>query len=210
MHPSEETLLAVASGHADQTLRLLVEGHLDFCPSCQSTLGELTAGGGALLASMKDEAPPDLLWQALRERVTAAPPPPSPLASAYDHLPLPESVRSELPLRQLHWRSAFVKGLRFSVLMRDAFTGSFLLLGHMSPRKVFPRHEHVGTEDVLVLAGGYEDERGTFEAGHFMSYEPGSQHGPMTEPDEECWTLVRLEKPNRFLGWRGVLQSLLT
>lgn len=210
MHPSEETLLAVASGHADQTLRLLVEGHLDRCAACRSTVGELSAGGGAMLAALQTEAPPDHLWQALRERVTAPPPPPSPLATAYEHLPLPEGVRQELPLRPLRWRSAFVKGLRFSVLMRDAVTGSFLLLGHMSPKKVFPRHVHVGTEDVLVLAGGYEDERGTFEAGAFVSYEPGSQHGPMTEPDEECWTLVRLEQPNRFLGWRGVLQSLLT
>lgn len=210
MHPSEETLLTVASGYADQPLRLLVEGHLDRCGSCRSTVAELSMGGGAMLSALRNEEAPDRIWQALQERVTLATPSSSPPASVYDRLPLPESVRQELPGRPIRWRSAFVKGLRFAVLMRDSFSGSFLLLGHMPPRKVFPRHVHVGTEDVLVLAGGYEDERGSYEAGCFTSYEPGSEHGPLTEPDEECWTLVRLEKPNRFLGWRGVLQSLFT
>jgi len=209
VHPSEETLLTVASGYADQPLRLLVEGHLDRCGSCRSTVAELSMGGGAMLSSLRSEEAPDRIWQALKNRV-ALPPPSPPLASVYEGLPLPASVRQELPARPIHWRRAFMKGLRFAVLMRDSFTGSYLLLGHMPPRKVFPRHVHVGTEDVLVLAGGYEDERGCFEAGHFASYEPGSEHGPMTEPDEECWTLLRLEKPNRFLGWRGVLQSIFT
>lgn len=213
MHPSEETLLTVATGHADQPLRLLVDGHLDRCSTCRSTVAELSLGGGALLASLASEAVPDRLWQSLQGRLGALPPPGSPrppVATPYDGLPLPESVRQELPGRPVRWRSAFAKGSRFSVLMRDPFSGSYLILAHMPPRRVVPRHRHVGTEEVLVLAGGYEDERGSYEAGCFTSYEPGSEHAPLTEPDEECWTLVRLEKPNRFLGWRGALLSLLT
>jgi putative transcriptional regulator len=211
MHPSEETLLTVASGYADQPLRLLIEGHLDRCASCRSTVGELSLGGGALLASLEDEPVPDRLWQSLQDRLAPASSGAagSPLVTPYDGLPLPESVRQELPGRPVRWRSALARGSRFSVLTRDAFTGSYLILAHMPPSRVAPRHRHVGTEDVLVLTGGYEDERGSYEAGAFASYEPGSEHAPLTEPDEECWTLVRLEKPNHFLGWRGILQSLL-
>lgn len=213
MHPSEETLLTVASGYADQPLRLLVDGHLDRCSTCRSTVAELSLGGGALLASLADESVPDRLWRSLQDRLGPAASPgaaPSPVATPYDDLPLPESVRQELPGRPVRWRGVFGKGSRFAVLARDTFTKSYLILAHMPPSRVVPRHRHVGTEDVLVLAGGYEDERGSYEAGCFTSYEPGSEHSPLTEPDEGCWTLVRLEKPNRFFGWRGVLQSLLT
>jgi hypothetical protein len=31
----------------------------------------------------------------------------------------------------------------------------------------------------------------------------------VTEHGEECWILLRLEAPVRFLGWRGGLQRLL-
>jgi anti-sigma factor ChrR (cupin superfamily) len=59
-----------------------------------------------------------------------------------------------------------------------------------------------------VLAGGYEDQFGIFETGAFVSYAAGTEHRPFTEPDEECWLLFRLERPNRFLGWQGWLMRL--
>ncbi|HTQ78551.1 MAG TPA: cupin domain-containing protein, partial [Thermoanaerobaculia bacterium] len=62
--------------------------------------------------------------------------------------------------------------------------------------------------DVLVLQGGYEDEKGRYEAGDYAVYETGSEHRPTTERGEECWILVRLERPIRFLGWRGWLERL--
>jgi putative transcriptional regulator len=211
MHPSEETLLAVASGFADLPHRILVEGHLDSCPACSATMRELSTSGGALLAALPGEAPPEQLWEKLQERVRLPPRTASPHAAVYDDLPLPGSVRQELPLRPIRWRSFLLNpGLRFSVLLRDAFTGSYLILGHMAPKRVFPRHIHAGPEDVLVLAGGYGDDRGSYEAGTYTAYEPGSQHTPATEPDEGCWTLIRMEKPNRFLGWRGVVLALFT
>jgi putative transcriptional regulator len=79
----------------------------------------------------------------------------------------------------------------------------------MPAGRSFPRHLHPGREDVLVLKGGYEDERGHYEAGEYAVYEPGSVHRPATARDEECWILIRLEKPIRLLGWRGWVQSLL-
>ena len=77
----------------------------------------------------------------------------------------------------------------------------------LSPR--LPRHVHVGPEDVLVLAGGYADQFGTFEAGRLWLLRPRHRAPAVTEPDEECWTLLRLEQPNQFRGWRGWLQRLL-
>jgi putative transcriptional regulator len=209
IHPPEELLLAIASGQADLPHRVLVEGHLDSCSSCRAVIAELSAPGGALLGGLAEEPPPGRVWERLWAQVQALPPgagKPDPLLAG---LPLPEGARRELPpLREIAWRRFSARGARLAVLLRDRFTGSVLILGHMPAERAVPRHLHLGPEDVLILAGGYEDQYGTFEAGSYAQYSPGTEHRPRTEPDEECWTLLRLEKPNLFYGWRGWLQRL--
>jgi putative transcriptional regulator len=209
MHPSEETLLALASGEADLTLRATVEGHLSTCAACRATVGELAAAGGALLRALPPEPASDDLWQRLLTQVaprTDEAAKPDLLAG----LPVPEGIRRELPaLAELRWRSTWTPGGRYTLLARDPATHSFLLLGYMPAGRSFPRHLHPGREDVLILQGGYGDERGHYLAGEYTAYEPGSVHRPETERDEECWMLIRLEKPIRLLGWRGWVQSLL-
>ncbi len=210
MHPSDEILLTLATGQADLPLRALLEGHLEGCAACRAAVAGITAPGGALLAGLPAEAPPDRLWERLRASVQAFPPGPAPAPSPLSGLPLPESARRELPaVESLRWRWLPARGARIAPLARDPHTGSVLLLGHMPARRRFPLHTHRGPEDVLVLAGGYTDQFGTFEKGAYTSYLSGSEHGPFTEPDEECWTLTRLEQPVRFHGWRGWMQGLL-
>ncbi|HET7041337.1 MAG TPA: cupin domain-containing protein [Gemmatimonadales bacterium] len=209
MHPPEELLLAVASGQADLPHRVLVEGHLDACAACRATLAELSAPGGALLASLTPEPPADRLWESLRTRIAALPPGPGPDDPLLTGIPLPQGARRELPpIPRLTWHIPLARGARMALLARDRFTGSQLIVGHMPARRAGPRHLHVGPEDVLVLAGGYEDQYGTFEAGAYGTYAPGTQHRPFTEPNEECWILLRLERPNLFFGWRRWVQRL--
>lgn len=209
MHPPEELLLAVVSGQADLPHRILVEGHLDTCAACRSTVAELSAPGGTLLAGLPAEPPPGRLWERLRTEIAGLPPGPGPDDPLLAGLPLPAAVRRELPpLSAIPWRRLTVRGARLAVLLRDRFTGSALILGHMPAHRFFPRHIHLGPEDTLVLTGGYADQFGTFEAGDYGCYAPGTEHRPFTEPDEECWTLLRLEKPNLFPGWRGWLNRL--
>jgi putative transcriptional regulator len=209
MHPAEEILVAVASGQADLPHRVMVEGHLDGCAACRATMAEISAPGGALLASLPAERPPDLLWQRLRARVGALPPGGTAGSPVLAGLPLPAGARRELPeMKELRWRKLPAHPARYAVLLRDRLTGSALVLGHMPPERGYPAHVHLGPEDILVLAGGYEDCFGAFETGAWAAYAPGSRHRPVTEPGEECWTLTRLEKPNLYLGWRGWLQRL--
>ena len=160
MHPSEETLLAVASGHADQTLRLLVEGRTSTAARPASPPARRArCRGGALLAAIGTRL---RLTRSGRRCGSGSRPrrrPPRRSLGFTTTCRLPESVRQELPAPD-PLAERVRQGLRFSVLMRDAFTGSYLLLGRMSPRKVFRATSTWATEDVLVLAGGYEDERG--------------------------------------------------
>jgi putative transcriptional regulator len=209
VHPPEDLLLAVVAGEADLPHRLLVEGHLETCAACRNAAAELSAPGGALLSSLHAEQLPGRLWERLRTAVADLPPASADDDPLFAGLPLPASLRRELPrLPAIPWRRLPVRGARLAMLLRDPFTGSALILGHMPARSAFPLHVHAGPEDVLVLAGGYADQFGTFEAGAYGSYAPGTEHRPFTEPDEECWTLLRLEKPNRFRGWRGWMQRL--
>lgn len=209
MHPSEEILVAVASGQADLPHRVMVEGHLDSCAPCRATLAELSAPGGALLASLPVAPPPPALWEQLRARLQTTPQSSPAVDPALSGFPLPEGTRREMPqIGPLHWHRIPLHPARYAVLFRDQASGSALLIGHMPPRRGVPEHLHLGPEDILVLAGGYEDHTGNFETGAWGSYAPGSRHQPVTEPGEECWTLTRLEKPNLFTGWRGWLQGL--
>ncbi|HEY8021247.1 MAG TPA: cupin domain-containing protein [Thermoanaerobaculia bacterium] len=223
MHPPEDTLLALASGEADLPLRVTLEGHLSTCPACRATVGELAAAGGAMLRELADEPLPQRVWESLAARVAPmapdatavraprrAPGAADPLAA----LPLPSGARRELRLalagrpdreREVAWRTAWAPGARYAVLWSAS---SLLVVGHLPAGRYFPRHVHPGREDVLVLAGGYDDHLGSYTAGEYAVYDAGSDHRPTTSPDEECWILSRLEAPARFLGWRGWLQAL--
>jgi putative transcriptional regulator len=219
VHPTEELLLGVASGESDLPRRVLVEGHLAGCASCRATMAELTLPGGVLLRGLDGETPPPGLWEGLLGRIARLPQAaaaPGQAAAADDPevaaMPLPASVRCELPvlatLRRFPWRWALAPGAWYAELARDPWTRSVLLLGYLAPRRFLPAHRHLAQEDVLVLAGGFEDSQGRHEAGEYAIYETGSVHQPVTEPDEECWCLARLERPNLLLGWRGWLQRL--
>lgn len=205
-HPADDLLLSFATGRADLPHRVMIEAHLAGCGLCRAAVAEVSAPGGALLGGLPAEAPPAALWNRVLSRIEAPRPEPSPLAD----LPLPPAALAEMPeaSHQLRWHWGFAPGARYAGLVRDPFTRSVLLIGHAPPRRAFPRHQHLGPEDVMLLRGGYEDEMGHYEAGQYAVYAAGTVHRPVVEPGEECWVLIRLEKPNRLLGWAGWLQRL--
>lgn len=207
-HPPDETLAAAASGQLDRPHRIVIAAHVESCAQCRSRQGELAAPGGALLTELAGEAPPAALWERIDAAVSKAAV--EPLADRLDPaLPLPAVVREELAgVPNPRWWSFFLKGGRMAVLFEDPVSGAQLCLGEMPGSRRFPRHLHLGFEQCTVLAGGYEDERGSFEAGDYAEYEPGSEHGPDTLDGDSCFILFRLEGKVRFRGWRGLLQRL--
>ncbi len=203
-HPSSDTLLEHATGQLDLALRAIVETHLDHCADCRTEVAACAAPGGAWLAARGGEvAPPPALWERLRAQLPERP------AAPVDGLPLPAAARGELPaLGKVRWWRALLGGAKMAVLHDDAERGVKLMIGRMPPGRVFPRHEHLGFEQMVVLSGGYDDERGEFLAGDFEVYEPGTAHGPQTLDGDDCWILFRIDGPVRFRGWRGWIQRL--
>ena len=58
-----------------------------------------------------------------------------------------------------------------------------VVLIRMDPGCSYPPHRHGGVEDVLVLQGGYRDDRGDHLAGSFFRYPSGSTHAPVALGD---------------------------
>lgn len=205
-HPPVESLLAHASGELDPLLRVIVEAHLDLCPTCRAELATLVEPGGWLLQSVPAAAAgaPAGLWERLEARLPEAGGDPVP-----GFVPLPLAARRELPAGgRVRWWRPLLRGARIALLDHDTESGARLAVAHMPGGKRFPRHEHLGFEHAVVLSGGYEDERGEFLAGDYAVYPPGSEHGPQTLDGDDCWILFRLGGPVRFHGWRGAVQRL--
>lgn len=86
----------------------------------------------------------------------------------------------------LAWRATRHRGVAWLPLhLGDAPAGDprapveGVVLIRMDPGCGYPAHTHVGVEDVLVLRGGYRDERGEHRAGDYVRYAAGSSHAPV-------------------------------
>lgn len=94
-------------------------------------------------------------------------------------------------LDALPWQGTRVEGIAWIPLRLAAEaesgarrSGASVLI-RMDPGCGYEPHRHVGTEDVLVLRGGYRDELGTYQGGEHIHYAAGSEHAPVALGDPE-------------------------
>lgn len=59
-----------------------------------------------------------------------------------------------------------------------------------APNSTFPPHTHNGGEEILVLAGTFQDEHGDYPAGSYFRNPPGTSHTPAAK--EGCTIFVKL------------------
>lgn len=91
----------------------------------------------------------------------------------------------ELDESSLPWRATRHPGVAWVALQDDtrhAQEGTTVLI-RMDPGCGYPAHRHLGVEDVLILRGGYRDDRGEHRAGTWLRYEAGSTHAPVALGD---------------------------
>jgi anti-sigma factor ChrR (cupin superfamily) len=85
----------------------------------------------------------------------------------------------------LAWRSTRIPGISWLPLHVEEEErsgkrrGGGTVLIRMDPGCGYAPHRHVGTEDVLVLQGGYRDEFGLYRQGDHVHYPAGSSHSPV-------------------------------
>jgi anti-sigma factor ChrR (cupin superfamily) len=98
-----------------------------------------------------------------------------------------------LDAARIPWRETRIAGVAWLPLHLESEHGpragggeGSTVLIRMDPGCGYPRHAHLDVEEVLCLAGGYEDELGTVRAGDYVRYGKGSAHAPVALPGEPC------------------------
>jgi len=207
-HPSEEVLVAYASGALSEPLSLLVATHLTLCPGCRDEVRDYEALGGILLEELPP-APiaPDCLaavFRRLDEAATAPRPAARPAPVAADpRLPQPLCSYINGGLDRLRWASV-KPGLRIADLRLGRHPVRTRLL-RAQPGTSIPRHTHAGTEAMLVLAGGFTDEHCHCRRGDVRFADETVTHRQVIDPDEECLCLLVTDGPVRLTGLLGLL-----
>lgn len=221
-HPDPERLALHASGQLRPVERVMLEAHLAFCAPCTERLRELLDPGAMWLAGLERSPVPASVWTRLADRLDPSLSPAAALdrsagrslrsTSASDSPPpaVPATAWEELdPKPALRWRTVPTSRARVTLLASDPVLDADLVLVGSEGGDKFPEHVHIGYEDIVILTGSYRDPYGHFEAGAYYRYAPGSEHGPLIDRAEYCWTLGLIERGLRFRGLLGALQWLL-
>lgn len=99
-----------------------------------------------------------------------------------------------MDLAAIPWQPTRHPGVLVHFYASDRRSGRTLALIRMEPGCGYPRHRHCGDERLLVLQGGYRDERGVHRAGDFVVYGPGTEHAPIATdgPSDPACVLLAL------------------
>ena len=77
-------------------------------------------------------------------------------------------------IEQHYGPKTFQRGLAYASQER-------VRLVKLAPGTRLEPHEHPGGEEILVLDGAFEDERGSYPKGTWLRNPPGSAHGAFSE-----------------------------
>ncbi|MEO8301201.1 MAG: ChrR family anti-sigma-E factor, partial [Rhizomicrobium sp.] len=195
-HPSEELLLAYASGAADEATSLIVAAHLAYCAACRRQSRDMEALGGSLLQELSPvPLSSGALDAALRKLDGITPFERAPRAVSRDGTPA--MLRSYIggDIGDVRWRQVGPR-LGYVPLLRRGNVAVRLLRG--LPGAETGGHSHAGLEYTLVLKGGFSDETGRYGPGDLQVMEGDMRHNPVADPGEDCINLAVTTGPLKF------------
>jgi putative transcriptional regulator len=202
-HPSSVVLAEFANSILDETAALVVGVHISHCTSCQQTVRQFEALGGALLDDCEPDSSLQMDAHAVLARAERA-------ASTPGSLHEPHSVRGQSgdvlshyecgEWRWLgpgiHWRKVSVPTNQdVRVFLLKAKAGTLL-----------PHHKHSGIEWTQVMEGAFAHAHGRFGPGDFDEADSSIEHVPVVEKGADCICLVAL---NGRLELQGVLGRMM-
>lgn len=200
-NPSEERLLAYATGTLSPPEAVVVSAHLALRPASDAWVRRLQVVGGDFL---EDTAPVALsdnaLTQALARIETDA-------GEAIVQPPLNDMPELPEPLRRYalgawRWIGPGVKARNVHA-PRDGACRVILL--KIDPGHETPRHTHGGVELTCVLSGAYATETEHFGVGDLEEADHEVLHQPCVISDEPCLCVVALDGEIQLEGWLGRL-----
>ncbi|MDR6213199.1 ChrR family anti-sigma-E factor [Paracidovorax wautersii] len=211
-HPDDALLLAHAAGSLPAGAAIVVESHLEACPTCCDRLHVLQAVGGALLEDIEPVAlQPDALTRALAAIDGTA----LVHVAAEPAAPLPAKTRAGSPRPELpagtRWPRALEgctvspwrwlgPGMRWSrvTVPHDRSANVFLL--RIGAGKRLPQHTHSDLELTQVLYGTFGDDRSRYGPGDFDGADGDVVHQPVVAAGEECICLTTVQGRVLFKG----------
>ncbi len=176
-HPHELHLARLASGLLDPALALVVQAHVDRCPSCEADIEVLTATGGVLL----EDLPPTPLGDEA-------------LARALALIDTPEIAQPPLPPMRRH-------KIAGGIWYRPLYQGNDGVRAYelnVPKGRQMPQHRHSGQEWLCVLQGSFVDSTGRYGEGDFVECGEELEHGPKADADQDCLCLVASTGPMRM------------
>ncbi len=186
-HKTYQNLLSAYSlGSLDPEETEIIEKHLQSgCSLCLESLTEYQTTIGFLSLTIKPVNPPPQIKEALFTKIDT-------LAPTDRSLSKNEIINQIVRAEDGRWEEIF-PGITLKTLSKHPEKGYDIILMHMSPGSVLPRHKHLGVEDVYVLEGTGSNDGIHFKAGDFASAPPGSIHEE-TYTSDGCLMLVVLPK----------------
>lgn len=199
-HPTEDLLIAYATGSLAEPVSLVVASHMAFCPDCRADVARLEALGGALLEKEAESTPLDpAVLSDLLARLDEPAPAADVAESPDGDRSLPQPLRGYVAgrLADLPWKT--LGGVAQVELLseRDDFRTRLL---RIPAGMAMPQHGHEGSEHTLVLAGGFSDDGAHFLRGDVALADPTVDHRPVADAGEDCLCLAVTDAPLRLTG----------
>lgn len=194
-HPSSDLLKRFAAGDLPIAPALVIECHLEACPTCASGVSGHEEAHGQTLAALPD-APmrADALEQALSKLAPQAPP------TRLGDVVLPRALaRQGLHTRRFLGPDYWVAPVQRT--RRDAWR-AYVLRAPAGTK--IPPHRHLGHEYFQVLMGSVSDS-GRHVAGDFVAGAAGGDHVLKVAADGPCACLIAVEHGAQ---WRGITRLL--
>ncbi|RUO77668.1 ChrR family anti-sigma-E factor [Idiomarina seosinensis] len=207
-HPSEAILYQYAAGDLGASMTLVVGTHIDMCPVCQQTVGEIeedlcrqhldTVVETLTVPSSDHEGISKAHCDKMLEEIFSSEAKPPVKA---EELICLEGRRFILPRTLAHNRSRIgdwtnMVGKLWRAPVNVGPKGHTNLI-YMAPGTQVPEHTHKGQEATLVVDGVFNDEKDIYYNGDFILLDGERTHTPQTT-DHDCLTLATLDAPLHF------------
>ncbi|HET9315698.1 MAG TPA: cupin domain-containing protein [Vicinamibacteria bacterium] len=153
---------AHALGALEGDDRERLDAHVASCEACARAL----AGASEALTDLAAAIPPR---SSLRQRV----------------LDMAEAPALPIDPAAYAWEE-LAPGVRVHTVREDPSRSFRSVLVWASPGARYPRHRHLGDEEILVLSGRLRDERGSYGPGEICRSVTGTDHSEEVEGAEDC------------------------
>jgi len=201
-HPGVDLLTEYVAGNLPLAQSACVAAHMNYCESCQRTVGQLQEVGSSLFDRLDPEPVGESVLDSVLARLDEVPP------LSYSKPVETEAGRTPAILQrlmagdftELAWKK-ITEALRISYLKTGDPNYEFALY-HIKAGGKIPEHDHRGSEMTLVLQGGFSDANGSYHEGDFIYRAADDTHAPTALQSEDCICLAVLDAPLKFTGWK--------